>query len=1021
MKNFYYLRKIIPGALIILGYNSLAQQNPHMGLGNNPNVIQPFGVPRSSVLIVSKQTNQATRLQGQFRKQTDEFENGKVTLSTEGPITINVNPSQPSQSEPGAIELSIGTNQNINWQGTLTVNMADAPPPGFSTPAKITGRYEIKYAKTLQPGEFADSNWTSKDENGNDRYHGLIQQSGTDEMNLSVVSMKVDLPQMICLGAAGVRIVNAAQSVYPPNFPGATFRWRSLHNKVTIANGNTAAPTITLLDTSIKNAQVELTYTIDNISYSGTAFVSNCECQCLPIAQNILVGPIEVAVQVNPVAPVPDANGNCSYQSNNARMTLQMNELQGISRMAEILGVTVGIVRNCETRAVVAGTFHWEGNIEMPALEFQIPSGEKIKTFDLALKEINLTVDANARLSGNVKVLVTNPVDRDLTWNKGIVMLRQGTNSLVTFNFSNQMNFTGSWDWSGIQNIAIDLVKKDGNQDKIIADFRGNFSADGVLSGNLTVRPNASYKTNHFKVTLDQLTLGLAASIKDGTFRLTNGNGRATVSEVKGIQGRFVLMLDFPLAGGCAATVQAQGVKAFTMQLDELNVNANFNTDFDLDRIHGSLKAKHPKFNAKLNVQNFVVRSGSLEEFRCSGNIKYSKFNFVIANAEYAEERLNVTARVELKATGVAAMAQINQFTIDSAGEIGIGGIEGHLRKGIANLSIRMAFEDNGFQGTFNGDIAAMGIDGTLNYGAKEDPDYHYVYFSITARMGVGIPIGQTGLKLTRVGGKVGYNYSFIGTGADGAPRQGTYLVGMNAGISDVADMCEIVGEIRLELSSESANITLAGDVNVLRRTPYFRGHVDATYAIPANTISGTVGADLRFPMNGSILRSNNVRIAYFFGNNLFRANGNNMGGEMFGGVVRLHEGYFNMNGSLDNVQNFTGRVGGRLTAQFGYQDSWLSGTVSLNAQLNLNSHADVGIDANGISGTFGVNAQGRAQVTIDTWVYSNTIAAEISAWGDASYQNNGLTVSGAARVELPFYIPGIGRSIESPQISFSI
>ncbi|MFN3951760.1 MAG: hypothetical protein ACK4KT_05070 [Thermaurantimonas sp.] len=1022
MKNFYNLKKAVPILVGLFGYGCLAQQNPHLGLGNNPNVIEPFGVPRSNILIVSKQTNQATQLRGQFQKQTDPFENGRVTLRTEGPITINVNPSTPSEDEPGAIKMSIGTNQNINWQGTLSVNIADAPEPGFSTPAKISGKYEIEYAKTLQPGEFADSTWTTYDENGYERLHGLVRQSGEDVMNLTVVSMKVDLPQIICLGALGNRMVNMAQAVYPQNFPGSAYQWNSLHPKVRITNGqNTLTPTIALLDTSIKNAQVQLIYSIGNITYTSSAIVNNCECQCQPIAGNVLVGPIEVGVNVNPVAPMPDANGHCIYQSNNANINLKMDELGGVVRMTEVQGVTLGLTRDCDSRAIVGGTFRWEGNIEMLGLEFQLPTGEKVKTFDLALKEINLAVDVNGKLSGSTKVKVTNPVDRDLTWNKGIVILRKGTNSTVTFTFSNQMNFTGSWNWSGIQNIVIDLVKKDGDQDKILANFNGNFNGSGDLSGNLTVRPDASYTTNMFKVTLDELRLGLLASINDGIFRLTSGSGKATVSDIKALKGKFVLSLNFPEAGGCNATVQADKVKAFEMELSELNVNAEFNRDFDLIKIQGSLKAKHQSFSAKVDVQTFLVEQGSLKDFRCNGDVKYSKFRFLLANAQYGDDKLNVTARVELNATGVAASAQINQFTIDLDGNIGIGGIRGNLRKGIANISIDMSFKDNGFQGTFTGDVAAMGIDGTLNYGAKEDPDYHYVYFSITAKSGVGIPIGNTGLKLTQVGGKVGYNYSFVGTGANGEPRQGTYLVGMNAGISDAADLCEVVGEIRLELSTESANITLAGNVNVLRRTPYFRGQADATYAIPANTISGSLGADLRFPMDGSVLKSNNVRISYFFGDNQFRANGNNMGGDLFNGIARLHEGYFNMNGSLSSVEDFTGRMGGRLTAQFGYNDSWLSGKVRFDAQLNVNSNFAVNINANGISGSFGLSAQGNATATVETYFFTMNCGVEVVVNGNASYHNSQLTLTGSGRLTLPYSIPLYGNVIESPEISITL
>ncbi|MCX8148692.1 MAG: hypothetical protein ACK4EX_10900 [Thermaurantimonas sp.] len=1020
MKNFFNFLAIYLSVLSFVT-SVCAQDKPAQGQGNNPNVIQPFGVPKNQILLVSKQTGQATTLNGQFKKQTDQFENGKVTLRTEGPVTIQVNPSQASLSDPGSIELSIGTNQTITWQGTLSAKVADAPEPGFSTPAKITGTYQIEYAKTLQPGEFADSTWTTVDENGNTRYHGLIRQSGMEEMNLTVVSMKVDLPEILCLGAAGSKVINAAQAVYPQNFPGANYRWRALHPKVRITNAQTLTPTITLLDTSIKNAQVELEYSIGNVSYTYRSIVNNCECLCTPIAGSVLVGPIEIAVNVNPMTPVPDANGHCTYQANNAAMRLKMDEMGGVVRMAEVQGVTVGIKRVCDTRAVIGGVLSWEGNAEVPALEFQLPTGQKVKALDLALKKFALEVDINGNLKGSVQVKATNPEDRDLSAGRGVILLRKGTNSTVTFNFSNTNSFTGTWNWSGIQGIAIDIVKKDGNQDKVIADFKGDFSNQGVLKGTLKAKPNARYKTNAFTVSLDELSLGLEASIPDGTFHLTNGSGKATVSDLKAVKGTFVLVLNFPQGGGCNAEVQANKVKAFSMDLDELNVNADFDRYFDLTKIQGSLKAKHSKFNAKITVATFLVEEGGLKEFNCNGKVKYSKFSFDLNKAEYKDEILKINASVELSATGVKAAANIRDFTIDQAGEIAVGGVSGRLKRGFCELEVDMTFKNNGFKGSFRGEFAKIGLDGSLDYGVVDEPEeYHYVYFSVAAKT-PGIPIGNTGLKLTQVGGSVGYNYSFTGIDGPGQPQKDTYLIGILAGISDVAEMCEVVGKIELALTTENATVTIKGNVKVLKNTPYFKGEVVAAYAIPANTISGHVGADLNFPTNGSILQSKNLKIHYFFGNNQFKANGNNMGGDMFGGLVKLHNGYFNLQGNLDDVNSFTGSIGGKLTSEFNYRDSWLKGVVTFTARLQLNSHADMNLDINGLSGSFGIYVQGIAQVRVETFFYDFNTGASAEVWGDASYMNNTLTVSGRARITLPASIPGYGNQIESPNISFSI
>ena len=884
----------------------------------------------------------------------------------------------------------------------INYNLSYSRPYGAGTNGSVTSTYYCS------DNGAASGNGGCGYHDGSPGAHEIVNDVGTHNRDFEIVSILAELPDTICLGATGQNSVTV--TTYPAD--GGTYTWTSSHPSVQITNGDQKTATIKLLDTSVKNATVKVTFEIGGVSYYDEGVLSTCECSCKPITAGITAGPFQLNFNAPPDAASPDNEGNCAYTSNNASFNMTMTGT--IERQVQIPGdATVSFKKNCKTGTLGEVSISWNGDIEIPELEVQ-----GVKIVKLNLTAINLTVATNGNVSGDVTIKATNPVDRDLSMGKGFVMLRQGLNSNITFSFSNTNGFAGTFDFSGLHGIKIDLVKKDNGVDVILADFTGDMTADGTLTGTLAAHVDASYKTNLFRITLKELALGLEMKIPQASFRLTNGNGKVQVSEMRAVTGTIDLGLNFPGNGGCQATVNAADMTAFSMTLSEFTLQADFNADFDLTKVNGSLKAKHEQFDAKIDVSQFEVENGALTKFTAAGAVRYKAFKFTLENANYNNppSELNITAKVEINTTGAQAMLQVSEFKIAEAGTITVGGISGEFNKAPASFSFNATFGQNKFAGSFNGSFASIGLDGAIDIGTDGDPAFNYAYFAITARGNV--PLGQSGLKLTQVGGKAGFNYELIFPGGNGQPNLGSYIIGLNLGVADVANMCEVTGEAIVQFNTYSGNtvVTLNGGIAVLKNNTFFSGSMNVNYRIPQQPIDGRVGAVVKIPSSGFVVTTNNCNVDFNIGNGSWSANGANMSGEMFNGIIQLSGGGINMSGSLSNPTQMSGNLRGRATASFAYGLSvgGYGNTVSGTINLGMNSQINANINQAGLSGSFGVTATGNGTLTFTTWLGSQSFQGSAIANGNIGYNGGTLSLDGTMDVTLPITIPFWGNQIST-------
>ncbi|MBK9017121.1 MAG: hypothetical protein IPM82_25395 [Saprospiraceae bacterium] len=780
-------------------------------------------------------------------------------------------------------------------------------------------------------------------------------------------------------------------------FPGIRrlVRWSVLGGPITLANDQSQTASITLNDTTVVG-KVRVKFTIEGVSYESEAIVKACNCTCKPVTTGETFGPLTVQFSDTPDSTTPDGEGYCSYTVAQAQLTLKMeNPVE--NKEAAVQQVKVFYRKHCKTGEFKDVTLTWTGDQPLGSIKF----------IDASMKEFSLSVSTDGKLSGSVTLTATLNQDKDLT-GKNLMILKQGVNGDFKFNFSGGAGFGGSFNFLGVKDINIHIVKTG----TVIAKFEnGALDAGGTLTGTFTAVGGASYTSNAFKVTMGDLSLGLELSMAGG-FKVLNGSGSVTISEMKGVKGTAKLSLAFN-QGNCNATLAIAGtsITAFTMTLTDLTLSVNFNSDFDMIEFDGSLKAHHTKFDAAIAVSEFNVKNGSLTKFSASGKVKYSKFTFELISATYAPVELTISAKVELNVTATVKL-QVDQFKIAEDGTITIGGIAGVLTKPVV-VSFSATFETNRFKGTFTGDFAKIGLSGAVDVGAEET--FNFGYLTITAQ--VNVPLGQSGLKLTQIGGQIGFNYQLPST-----PTQGKYLIGLTIGVADVANLCEVSGTVIVALGNSTVTLSLKGNIDVLKNNTFFNGQVTVNYQIPANTIDGSVSTTAKIPGSGYILTTNNVSVGFNIGGGVWSASGSNMGGSMFNGVVTFSEGNVSLNGSLSSPTAISGTLGGKASATLSetINESMAGNTFSGTLAINMNSTISASINASGISGSFGVYVTGSGTLTFDTWIWSSTIT--VSGWSNAqvSVSGNSASMSGTMTINLPFSIPFWGSQV-SAGLSVSI
>ncbi len=855
----------------------------------------------------------------------------------------------------------------------------------------ISGTIKLRYVP--EPGTSENSSFHF-DENGywtNCGKDSVIYFSNpVASFDYIVTSIHVVLPDTICLNidtALHIATIDISAITYP--LSGGEVIWSSTDNHITFSDGDKRGTQISSSDTAADNTyEIKFRFTIRGVSFEKDIVAKVCSLTCENESGTQVFGPISVHVNVPPESSSPDAEGYCKYEISDASFDLGLIGIE--AKTFPVTKAKVSYRKHCETGEMKDITLSWEGYYAF-SLGF----------IGFAAKSFILTVDVDGHLNGIIELSAFLNEDKNIYDN---VILRKGVTGDFTFKYKGINGFEGDFDFNGVKNLNIDIVK----QSTILANFNnGTLDSEGKLSGTLNVLPGALYENNDFKVTVEELSVDFSVSINEG-FEFINGDGKIIISEIEGTEGTITLELQIN-SGNFHTVVAASDLTVYSMTLEDLNLTADFNEKFDITKITGYLKAKHDKFDVAIEVSKLEIVDGKLKTFNTSGRVRYEDaFIYEILNSEIIQNKIVFNSKVKLGVTDENAKYEVDGFELDQSGGISITGTLGNFELPLADLAFTAKYKDKRFTGSFTGNIfLLLSMQGSIDIGAT--PTYEFAYGSFET--GTNIPLGESGLEISRLGGKIGLNYILPST-----PSFGTYVAGIKLGVSDIAGICEVTNELTVQLSANSAILSLSGNVAVLKDITYFKGHTIVNFRIPENSIDGSISTDIKFPSNGSVIKSENLEIAFKIADGKWNCSGSNMKATIFE-VIKLKDGTVNLNGKLSDPAKINGKVSGRAEYSYAYNLLYekfidlyykkeLIIKVSGSLKLNMNSNVIIKLNENGLDGSFNVNISYGGKLEYKTIIYSDKFETSGSFNGEILYKNPNYILKGKMDIILPIDYP---------------
>lgn len=430
----------------------------------------------------------------------------------------------------------------------------------------------------------------------------------------------------------------------------------------------------------------------------------------------------------------------------------------------------------------------------------------------------------------------------------GFLYLEKDVSGLVTYLFSGD-GLKGTLDYGAIENINISARK---GSLEFASLSNGTLDENGVLSGRVTALEGASFTSGSATVAIEQFELDIIVPFTSAMSQasILAGSGVLNLKNIVGVEGQFAIGLTYDDQQNFQAVVHnSSRVSAMGMTLSAFNIEVSMTETLDIQVIEGQMKARHAKFNADLTVNRFKIVNGELLDFSLEGKVNYNGFFLDINRADYVAEQLTLDGRVAINVTGTSAWLAVEEFTISGAGEITIKKVAGEFDKSPVLIKFSAGMTESRFKGSFTGELASIGLAGNVDIGVEKNL-YNFAYLELTAR--TNILLGGTGLKLTKMGGQLGYNYTLVYKEGDsvptGEPQEGNYIIGLTLGVADVGDMAELTGNPLVQFGKDHLNLTLNGNLKAPRENSILTGDMSVRYKLPANTLSGSVQASLHVP-----------------------------------------------------------------------------------------------------------------------------------------------------------------------------
>ncbi len=216
--------------------------------------------PAQVKLYVSKTTGQFSDHSGSYSKTTDEYESANYSISTEGPIKVEIKPHQ----------LYISPKESVSWTGRVYPDTSKAPEESMSAKAAI----KYNGTKTFSRPAIGAQNDSGKIESthnckGCSKHpgggkHEVVTQKSSGEIAFVVhtLGLKIEGPDCAYYGSKLTQ-----KAVGTPAGEG-TYQWKSIDTDVLEVTGKGAEAIVTCkTKTGVGKGKIAAQYTVNGIRH----------------------------------------------------------------------------------------------------------------------------------------------------------------------------------------------------------------------------------------------------------------------------------------------------------------------------------------------------------------------------------------------------------------------------------------------------------------------------------------------------------------------------------------------------------------------------------------------------------------------------------------------------------------------------------------------------------------------------------------------------------------------------------
>ncbi len=755
---------------------------------------------------------------------------------------------------------------------------------------------------------------------------------------------------------------------------------------------------------------------------------------CCEVTSSRTFGPVTIEfgdgeIKTNEVT----ADGYCKYTDIPAKVELLMAgghyeatfELPDITiSWEERLVDEVLLFRNVK--------IEWQNN---PGIELTEDLADRIS---VNIIQASLQINENGELSGDLTFAVS--LDEPVNLFGDMINLREGLSGTFTYTYNPLQPFGGTFDMEGIENIKIDLDKKNyetGVLTTLATIEAESFNKDGeLINANFVLDTDAAipiFDISSFKVKFNAFNLVFDFSLFDMEVKkFKSGNVNFDVFDIENVEGKLVFDATYQ-DNAFVTTGTLEDITAFGMVISgQVTLTLTDSLTFTSISLN-NISAQHEKFDQSITNVTMEVKLGTLHSFSADAVVlKYNNgISFMISDISYTNDSLQLNAKIlitedfELNVIG---------FRISTTGGVSIKEVNGHINKSPIIADVKAVFAETYFEGNFNASLlnvlgggATIQIEALVGTANDGGADYLFGRFLMSATVTgpAGILLGNTGLKLTGVGGLFGYNWYVppIGEGESNIPtgyaQQGAITLGMSVTVGDIANNFAVTLAAAVSWGVENLTLTASADLKVPPAAPHY---VSGTVAFQFNLNNG----DLRGPFTGSIKVPRNsgklidmtgaISFAITQPNWLVSKNPDqSISGTIFE-VINFEATSFGIQGPLNTqgIPNITGLIVGNFSYTFpSVEVSFPSGFDDTNCQTagNTSYFGTSYTTGFGFSAVFNNNITGNLHTNYNGSNFAGSVGFQLITTASVKVAWPGWTCSSAA--PLPQYPVSINGYLE--------